>query len=153
MPPRAKTAAATTPAPVALGPLPNLVGYGLRRAQIAVFQDFVQTMAALDIRPAQFSVLLLIELNPGINQTQISEALGIKTANLAVMLNALAARGYAERRPGTADRRAHALYLTRSGRTVMRQLQARVAEHERRIVDRLGATEKQLLLRLLAKLT
>src|SRR5277367_5335571 len=88
--------AAEAPAPVDLGPLPALVGYTLRRAQLAVFQDFVETMAALDVRPAQFSVLLLIERNPGVNQTQISEALGIKTANLAVMLNTLEARGFAK---------------------------------------------------------
>jgi DNA-binding MarR family transcriptional regulator len=144
----------TDPAPpqADLGPLPALVGYALRRAQIAVFQDFVHTMATLDVRPAQFSVLLLIDLNPGINQTQISEALGIKTANLAVMLNALEARGFAKRRPGTLDRRAHALHLTAAGKALMRQLQARVADHEHRIVERLGAAEKQQLLRLLAKL-
>src|SRR5271163_2280086 len=109
-PPRA--AAAAPPAEPDLGPLPALVGYALRRAQLAVFQDFVETMAALDVRPAQFSVLLLIERNPGVNQTQISEALGIKTANLAVMLNALEARGLAKRRPDALDRRAHALHLT-----------------------------------------
>jgi DNA-binding MarR family transcriptional regulator len=143
---------ASNPPRVNLGPLPNLVGYVLRRAQIAVFQDFGQTMAALEIRPAQFSVLLLIELNPGVNQTQISEALGIKTTNLAVMLHELAARGYAERRPGTIDRRAHALHLTPQGRTLMRRLHARVADHERHVVDRLGAAEKQQLLKLLAKL-
>jgi len=150
--PRATEAANAPPACVDLGPLPDLVGYVLRRAQIAVFQDFVQTMAALDIRPAQYSVMLVIALNPGVNQTQISDALGIKTANLAVMLNALAARGFAERRPGAADRRAHALHLTARGKLLMRQLQTRVADHESRIVDRLGAAEKQQLLTLLAKL-
>jgi DNA-binding MarR family transcriptional regulator len=129
-----------------------LVGYALRRAQLAVFQDFVETMAALDIRPAQFSVLLLIELNPGVSQAQIGEALGIKAANLAVMLNALAARGVAERRPGALDRRAHALHLTAAGRALMRRLHDGVADHERRIVARLGASGKAQLLRLLAKL-
>ena len=103
--------------------------------------------------PAQYSVLLLIERNRAINQAQIGEALGIKPANLAVMLNRLAARGLAERRPGARDRRAHALALTASGKALMRQLQARVAEHERRQVDRLGAPGKAQLLRLLAKLS
>jgi DNA-binding MarR family transcriptional regulator len=143
----------TPPTSIDLGPLPDLVGYVLRRAQIAVFQDFVQTMATLDVRPAQFSVLLVIALNPGVNQTQISDALGIKTANLAVMLNELASRGLAERRPGAADRRAHALHLTARGKLLMRQLQTRVADHESRIVDRLGTAEKQQLLTLLDKLT
>jgi DNA-binding MarR family transcriptional regulator len=140
------------PAPLDLGPLPGLVGYALRRAQLAVFQDFGETMAALDITPAQYSVLLLIERNRAVNQAQIGEALGIKPANLAVMLNRLAARGLAERRPGMRDRRAHALVLTASGKALLRKLQARVAEHEGRQVERLGAGKAQLL-RLLAKLS
>jgi len=148
-----RAAAEATPAQTDLGPLPALVGYALRRAQLAVFQDFVETMAALDIRPAQFSVLLLIERNPRVNQAQIGEALGIKPANLAVMLNELAARGFAERRPGALDRRAHALHLTTAGRALMRHLHARVADHERRLVERLGTTGKAQLLRLLARLT
>src|SRR5271155_3376475 len=144
-----RAAVEAPPAPADLGPLPGLVGYALRRAQLAVFQDFVQTMATLDIRPAQFSVLLLIDRNPGVNQAQIGEALGIKPANLAVMLNELAARRLAERRPGALDRRTHALHLTASGRALMRQLQARVVDHERRIVERLGTAGKARLLRLL----
>ncbi|MBI3512598.1 MAG: MarR family transcriptional regulator [Proteobacteria bacterium] len=136
-----------------LGPLPELIGYALRRAQLAVFHDFLQTMAALDIRPAQFSVLLLIDVNPGVSQTAISEALGIKTANLAVMLNELEARGYAKRRPGTTDRRSHALHLTVPGKALLRQLNERVADHEQRLVARLGPGDKAQLLKLLTKLT
>ena len=161
---RSKPGAARSRAPTApaagasssrldLGPLPELIGYALRRAQLAVFQDFLQTMAALDIRPAQFSVLLLIEVNPGVSQTAISEALGIKTANLAVMLNALEARGYAKRRPGATDRRSHALHLTPQGKALLRQLHERVADHEQRQVARLGPADKAQLLKLLAKLT
>jgi DNA-binding MarR family transcriptional regulator len=144
--------AAAPAAPLDLGPLPGLIGYALRRAQLTVFQDFLQTMASLDIRPAQFSVLLLIDTNPGISQTALSEALAIKTANLAVMLNTLEARGYAKRRRGTSDRRAHALHLTPPGKALLRQLLERVADHEQRQVARLGAEEKQQLLTLLAKL-
>ncbi len=145
-------AAAPTPARLALGDLPDRVGYALRRAQVAVFQDFVQTMAELDVRPGQYSVLLLIDLNPGVSQTVVGEALGIKPANLAVMLNALQARGLATRARDATDRRAHALHLTPAGKTLLRALNARVADHERRQVARLGAAEKRQLLALLAKL-
>lgn len=150
----AQSAAAEIEAPgLALGDLPSFVGYALRRAQLAVFQDFVQTMAALDIRPAQFSVLLLIRENPGVKQTQISEALGIKSANFVVMLNELETRGLAKRRPGSADRRSHALYLTPAGEALMVRLDDLQLEHERRIEARLGADGKRRLLELLAQLT
>ena len=49
-----------------LGPLPGLLGYALRRAQVAVFADFMASFATLDLRPAQFSVLLLMGLALGV---------------------------------------------------------------------------------------
>jgi len=58
------------------GALPERIGYALRRAQLAVFQDFVQTMAELDVRPAQYSVLLLIGINPGVSQTALGRGAG-----------------------------------------------------------------------------
>jgi len=55
-----------------LGPLPELIGYVLRRAQLAVFQDFFAAFAPFDIRPAQFSALTIIERNPGLTQSQVA---------------------------------------------------------------------------------
>ena len=137
--------------PLDLGALPGLVGYALRRAQLAVFQDFGETMATVDIRPGQFSVLLLIAINPGVSQTEISEALGIKPTNLAVLLNGLQARDLTERRRGTADKRAHALHLTAAGKTLMRKLDELVQQHEARVTAQLGADGKARLLKLLEK--
>ena len=36
-------------------PLDDYVGYALRRAQIAVFEEFIREFEPLDLRPAQFS--------------------------------------------------------------------------------------------------
>ena len=58
--PRRKSDAAETETaaeerqPVSLGLLDNLLGYRLRRAQLAVFQDFLIAMKDFDLRPAQF---------------------------------------------------------------------------------------------------
>jgi len=88
-----------------LGPLPHLVGYMLRRAQLAVFQDFWRGYEAFDIRPAQYAVLLVIERNPGLRQSQVSAALNIKRANLVALLDSLESRGLARRVPVATDRR------------------------------------------------
>ena len=63
-------------AAIDIGPLDNAVGYLLRRAQLAIFDDFIRTFADLGLRPATFSVLVLIDRNPGLNQSEISAALG-----------------------------------------------------------------------------
>ena len=120
-----------------LGPLPELIGYVLRRAQLAVFQDFFAAFAPFDIRPAQFSVLTVIERNPGLTQSQVAEALGIKRTNFVGMLDELEKRGLAERRQA-GDKRFYALYLTADGAALMRKLRPVLKAHESRIVAKLG---------------
>src|SRR5262245_840414 len=65
-----------------LGVLDGHLGYFLRRAQVAVFQDFIRTLAAVDIRPAQYSVLVVIGANAGLSQADVAQTLGIERARL-----------------------------------------------------------------------
>jgi hypothetical protein len=52
--------------PVEIGPLSGKVGYVLRRAQLSVFDEIIAAFAELDLRPAQYSVLVLLEHAPGL---------------------------------------------------------------------------------------
>jgi DNA-binding MarR family transcriptional regulator len=140
---------------VNFGPLGDDLGYVLRRAQLVIFQRFFETFAAFDIRPAQYSVLTVIELNPGISQAQAADALGIKRPNFVAMIDTLEERGFAQRVPAENDRRFHGLYLTDEGRTLMGKLHKIAATQERVIIERLGATEYRRLresLRVVAEL-
>lgn len=134
---------------VDLGPLPHLVGYMLRRAQLAVFQDFWRVFAPFDIRPAQYAVLLIIERNPGLRQSQISTALNIKRANLVALLDSLEGRGLARREPVASDRRSYALHLTDEGVALMKKLAEVSAAHETRVEANIGGAGRTELLRLL----
>lgn len=141
------------PAKVDLGYLGGLLGYRLRRAQLAVFQDFITSMRGYDLRPAQFSVLAIIRANPGLKQSRVSEALGINRANFVALLDELESRELARREPAPGDRRSNALFLTPKGEAFLdeafRHLQA---HHERRLDAALGAGDKQQLLALLDRL-
>lgn len=132
-----------------LGVLPDLIGYALRRAQIAVFQDFGTAFAELDLTPAAFSALLVIQRNPGRRQRQVGDALGIQAPNFAALLDRLVARGLAERRRSDADRRAVALHLTLAGGALLDQASALLAAHERRWSERLGEARRRELLGIL----
>lgn len=134
---------------VSLGPLPGLIGYVMRRAQLAVFQDFMRGFASVDIRPAQYAVLIVIEQNPGLKQSQISTALGIKRANLVPLIDALEERGLATRKSSAGDRRSYALHLTSKGASLMSHLHALRDAHEARVISRIGPGGKAELLRLL----
>lgn len=138
---------------VNLGHLSGLLGYSLRRAQLAVFQNFIQNMKSFDLRPAQFSVLAIIAANPGLKQSRVSEALGINRANFVALLDELEKRKLAKRAPAPGDRRSNALYLTPKGESFLDEaFQHLQTHHERRLDEVLGSADKQHLLSLLGKL-
>jgi DNA-binding MarR family transcriptional regulator len=137
---------------VDLGRLPSLIGYMLRRAQIAVFQDFVRSYAEFGIRPAQYAALSIIERNPGLKQKDVSQALGIKRANFVAMCAELEKLGLAERHQPPADRRSYALHLTRKGKALMKRLHAVNAKHEERLVAHVGEQSRDRLIAVLTAL-
>ena len=131
----------------------NIVGYRLRRAQLAVFQRFVSEFEALDLRPAEYSVLVLIGDNPGRKQTEIAEVLGIKRANFVALINGLDKRGFTERRAAPGDRRANALYLTPTGKLFLAEAKAAQDAFEADCLKRLGGSDaRDMLFSLLDKL-
>lgn len=140
--------AGTRPA-LDMGPLDDLLGYLLRRAQLAVFEDFIKAFAPLRLRPAQFSALIVIDCNPGRSQAEIAAALGIARPNFVAMMDELERRGLAERTSSKTDRRSHALVLTDAGRRLLKRALDVVAKHETRVSRRLGAAERTILVRLL----
>lgn len=138
---------------VDLGVLRDSLGYVLRRAQIAVFQDFTRVMHKLNLRPAQYAVLAIIAANPGLKQTQVSEALGINRANFVPLLDELERRRLAKRERAVADRRSHALYLTPKGQAVFERACHEVqANHERRLIEHTGPRGKRQLIELLGRI-
>ncbi|HUE10694.1 MAG TPA: MarR family transcriptional regulator [Steroidobacteraceae bacterium] len=138
--------------PAEVGDLDQHVGYMLRRAQLAVFADFIATQRGAVARPGQFSVLSVIGRNPGITQSQLCAALGIKRANLVAVIDHLEELDLARREPSKTDRRSNRLRLTDAGQRTLQIALDDQAEHEARIMNLLGTAGKQALLKQLAKL-
>lgn len=131
----------------------SIVGYMLRRAQLYVFQDFIESFARLKLRPAEFSVLNLIAQSPGQKQSEIAEQLGIKRANFVALMDGLERRGLAERRKSREDKRSHSLHLTPEGERFVEKMFGIWGAHEKRIVERLGGeAERDQLLELLGRI-
>jgi DNA-binding MarR family transcriptional regulator len=136
-----------------LPPMDSIIGYKLRRAQLAVFLDFHNTFQRLKVRPAEFSVLALVAQNPGLKQTEIADALGIKRANFVALMDGLEKRGLAERRKSDSDRRSHSVHLTEAGIRFCRRMLAVWQEHENRMIALLGGeNERDRLIDLLDRL-
>ena len=67
--------------------LPTLLGFNIRRAQIALWRDFNRNVAEGYVRPGVFSALLLASANPGIAQIEIANQLGIDKASVVTLVD------------------------------------------------------------------
>jgi DNA-binding MarR family transcriptional regulator len=131
----------------------NIVGYKLRRAQLHVFQDFLETFTALKLRPAEFSVLAIMAQTPGLKQSDIAEMLGIKRANFVALMDGIERRGLAERRKADTDRRSHSLHLTAEGERFVAEMAKTWEAHESRMIAKLGGpAERDRLIQLLDRI-
>lgn len=131
----------------------DIIGYRLRRAQLSVFQRFLSVFDAFRLRPAEYSVLVLVADNPGRKQTEIAEVLGIKRANFVTLVHGLEARKLIERRPSAGDRRANALHLTTEGLAFVATARAQHEALEQDLIARLGGrVARDTLLELLERL-
>ena len=137
---------------VDMSSLHDSLGYRLRRAQITVFHLFSRYFAALNIRPTQYAILTLVRDNPGLSQTQISDSLGLKRANLVALLDELEDRELLVRKPSPSDRRSYQLHLTENGQLKMVEIAACHDQYENELTAKLGASGRQTLLDLLSAL-
>lgn len=149
--PSDKPTGADRDAEISLGLLPSLLGYALRRAQVAVFQNFTEVVGASELTPGQFGVLVVIDANPGLSQTQLGNALGIDRSTVVAVIDRLETRGLVARQAAPNDRRSHALRLSDAGKTTLRRLTERVHAHERAITRHLSSEEQARLIELLRR--
>ena len=150
---RAGVAAAASAASGAkLGLLPGLLGYQLRLAQRAIFDDFAAATGELDMSPGLFGMLVIIEANPGLKQTELANAARLDRSSLVPALDKLEARGLVARRASVEDRRVNGISLTAPGAALLKKLKQRVARHEERLVSNLTARERDTLVALLRRI-
>ena len=134
---------------LSLGILSSLLGYHLRRAQVAAFQNFAEVVGASELTPGQFGVLVVIDANAGLSQTRLGSALGIDRSTVVAVIDRLESRGLVVRRPSPHDRRSHALHLSEEGKGVLKRITERVLAHEQMIAAKLSEAELASLIELL----
>jgi len=140
-----------TGAALDLGMLPGLLGYRLRLAQRAVFEDFAAGVGHAEISPGLFGILIIVEANPGLKQSQLAAAAHLDRSSLVPVLDKLEARGHVTRRGSPEDRRVNGLWLTAAGAALLRTLKRRVLAHEQRVMRGLNETQRAQLFELLAR--
>ncbi len=134
-----------------LGMLPELIGFQLRMAQIALFRDFSQGLGTEDVTPGLFGVLVIIESNPDLKQSELARATQLDRSTVVTVIDNLERRGLVERRASVHDRRSNAIRLTAAGTALLRKLKRQVSQHEKRLLQNFSPAERETFLTLLQK--
>ena len=132
--------------------LQTLLGYNARRAALTIIEGFLERMAEFGLRPVDFSVMSVIQHNPGVTSRQLCAALNLLPPNLVGLIQSLEARGLIRRLPHPTDGRAMGLHPTPEGAALMQQAEQAATDLEIERSSRLTPTQRKTLLDLLQKI-
>ncbi len=133
-----------------IDPLKSLPGYALRRASAAMLGDLATRLAPLDLRATEAAIVVLIEANPGITQSELCRALDVQRANMTPLIARLDHRGLVART--AVDGRSQGLALTPAGLDLHRAVRVAMDAHETGLVDRIPAPHRAAFMAALAAL-
>ena len=134
------------------GPLPALIAYRLKRAYAYSIQTWDTLFEQLGLPYGQYSVLLLIGLNPGLSQLALANAVGLDGSTLVPITNRFVKLGWIRRMRRRDDRRVYSLRITPAGQAVLHKARAALREHDDDLTSPLTREERAALLELISKI-
>lgn len=130
--------------------LDGVVGFHMRKATLRAQGTFA-TAAGKKLMTGQYSVMAIINENPGRTQSAIAEAAGLDRSSLVPILNKFETEGLILRAPVKGDKRAYAVRLTKKGEQELAKLEDNVREIEAKVIAGLGADDHLRLIDLLKR--
>jgi DNA-binding MarR family transcriptional regulator len=128
-------------------------GYLLARSRFMAFRTFERNVGRpLELRPVEFSALLLIDTNTDVSQAQLSQALGVAAPNMTGILRKLEERTLIAREPSPTDRRVQHIVLTKEGRKLLERALTVSRAMDKEWLGVLSKAEQAMLVELLGKL-
>jgi DNA-binding MarR family transcriptional regulator len=128
---------------------PSSLAFLLSQVGTHAARRFSERMAEIDLHPPLFRVLNLVDAAEGRSQQAIGEAIQVPPSRMVALVDELEQRGLVERRPNPADRRVHALYLTRKGRETLARGRRIASAHEEELTQGMAAADRKRLTQLL----
>jgi DNA-binding MarR family transcriptional regulator len=112
---------------------------------------FLDALGELGLHPREFAILNILAAEPGITQQAIGVKADVDPSTMVALLDSLADRQLAVRRPHPEDRRKRAVFLTPEGEKVLASGREVAGSVGRRTFERLDAAERDQLNALLRK--
>jgi DNA-binding MarR family transcriptional regulator len=114
------------------------IGFLLRVASGVAQARFAAKLDKLGLRQSLYSVLLIIDENPGLKQQEVGQTLSIQQPNLVALINDLVAKGLVARLVNADDRRSYSLTLTPAGRALLKAANAAHIDNEQALAKALA---------------
>lgn len=135
------------------GGMHAILGYQLAQATIVSTRVFADRIGAVfELRPVEFTILALVDANPGVSARQLADALAVTPPNITMWIDKLEGRGYVERERSSTDRRAQHIRATTQGAALARKAVQLAIEGEQAALNALSPAEHAMLVELLHKM-
>ncbi len=132
--------------------LHHILGYQLAQAAVTTTQVFnSQVGQSFELRPVEFTILTLVDENPGVSAKQLALSLAVTPPNITVWVDRLERRALVQRERSTTDRRAQHIRTTPQGAALAREAVQRIVAAERVALAGLSTAERAMLVELLHK--
>jgi DNA-binding MarR family transcriptional regulator len=139
----------TVPSASDAPPLARVAAPLARRFQQVCAAMIAEALSGEEVVQLEYGSLVCLEIEPGIDQRRLAEAMGIDPSNASLIVERLHSKGLIERRVKDGDRRARELYLTPKGRKLWRRIRPKTSAANERVLAPLAPHERELLLNLL----
>jgi DNA-binding MarR family transcriptional regulator len=110
-----------------------------------------EALSGEEVVQLEYGSLVCLEIEPGIDQRRLAEAMGIDPSHASLIVERLHSKGLIERHIKDGDRRARELYLTAKGRKLWRRIRPKTSAANERVLAPLAPDERELLLDLLIR--
>src|SRR5919198_6497223 len=141
----------TVPSASGAPPLARVAAPLARRFQQVCAAMIAEALSGEEVVQLEYGSLVCLEIEPGIDQRRLAEAMGIDPSNASLIVERLHSKGLIERRVKDGDRRARELYLTSKGRKLWRRIRPKTSAANERVLAPLAPRERELLLNLLMR--
>jgi DNA-binding MarR family transcriptional regulator len=132
-------------------PLPRVPAALARRFQQVCATMVAEAISGEEIVQLEYASLVALELEPGVDQRRLADAVGIDPSNAGHIVDRLQSMRLIERRINSSDRRARELYVTSKGAALWRRVRARSSVANAKILAPLAPHERELFLDLLVR--
>jgi len=132
--------------------LHHVLGYQLAQATIATTIVYMNQVGdPFELRPVEYTILSLINENPGGSAAQLAQALAVTAPNITMWIDKLEGRELVQRQRSETDKRAQHLRLTDKGAKLVAEATEHLLKGERDAFAHLSDGERLILVELLHK--